>query len=217
MPPWCCGSWASFRAGPERRRPVSRRAGNPRSPPARHPPVRDAAGVRSSNSIRAWAPMPRLIASGNAAEPYSSSLPWITSVGQLMRPSSGCSDQSANAGASQVSVHASSTQRAFSPCQRDSRAMPSGVDSDVRAVWMPSRVRSSTNACAARLTTARQPCGKRAALASAIAPPTLWPSRTWSSMQSASRNSRSASLSRSMKSNGSGEAEADDLPKPRRS
>jgi len=46
------------------------------------------------------------------------------------------------------------------------------------AARMPARVRSSTKACADSVTTAAQLSGKPAAVATAIAPPTLWPNGT---------------------------------------
>ncbi len=114
--------------------------------------------------------------SGCAVLPYSSRSPWTASRGQCRRGNQASTLQSANAGLSQVSVQASTTQRALLPWYLARRSNCAASWNSARASAMPARVRSSTKAWAAMVTSAVQAWPAPAAIAMPMPPPTLWPS-----------------------------------------
>ena len=110
-----------------------------------------------------------------SSEPYSSRSPWMAMVWQRTPCRSSSRHHPEKSGASQVSIQASKTQPALDPWYRASRSNRSLRANSAWPARTPASVRSSTKLCADSVITAVQSCDSCAAVATAIAPPTLCP------------------------------------------
>lgn len=123
-------------------------------------------------AMRAGPETPSVMRRGNSLEPYSSASPCMAKTGQRTSARYRSSDQAANFGASQVSVHAAKTQPALLPWYLVSLANYCGSTKAACAFRIPARVRGSANAWTASVMTTLQHLGCKAAMVSAMAPPT---------------------------------------------